>query len=139
MASFRLLAATGFSVAPWSDPERAASGLDPGAPSRITTRFGAQPLRVRCTVGDTVRVQAIRWDATGVEPDSGLGGRLYVPTWVEVPNGALPTAQRPRFAFPYAGYSALIDFAPPVVGHYLLEVRRAREGSALLHFDAEAA
>jgi len=138
MATFRLIASTGFTLAPWTDPARAAGVGDPGAPTRITTRAGVQHARVRSVAGAEVDVLALGWGSLVAPADSELDGRLYVPSWVEVPNMGLNTAQFPSFSRPSPGTSAWIRCKPMVVGHYVLEVRRAREGNVLLHFDAEA-
>lgn len=138
MASFRLIPASGFASTAWTDPARSAGVGDPGAPSRITTRAGVQHARVRCVAGNAVDVLAVGWNSLVAPADSELDGRLYVPSWVEVPNMGLSIALRPTFSRPSPGTSAWIRFTPTVIGHYLLEVRRAREGNVLFHFDAEA-
>jgi len=126
MADFTLVITSGASVVDWADP------VDGSQPSRLNPHAGHPHKRWLGSVGVPVVISAVVNGVTG-PLDGVLGGRLFAAWPVEVPPSILPFAGFGSLP----GISSVVNVTPPVVGHYVIGVRRPDGGLEHIHFDVQ--
>lgn len=97
-------------------------------PSRVTSIEGRQRFAWQATVHRPFQVWAKPDGGAAGDPDTALGGRLFVAWFVESPE--LPLG--PNYS---VGYTSRLYYTPHLVGHFVLVVRRDRGGGVVLHVD----
>ncbi|MEE9395193.1 MAG: hypothetical protein V3W41_22100 [Planctomycetota bacterium] len=116
MADFTVILAAGAANAVWTDPTVT------GKPTRINP-LAALPHRIH-TVSAGLTVHALVGGA--LVADAGLGGRLFLWSWVDIPGGAPPAIT------PTAGTSAEVIFPAArfiTIGHYTILAQRDAGGN----------
>lgn len=110
---------------PWLD--------DTSTPPRINPYTGAQHkyYHVAVPTGTIARIQITASIGGVVLPDSGLGGKLFTPSWMEAPLSSPPMTTSP------SGWSSIIEVDIKNEGHYTMQLTREDGGSVIVHFDAE--
>lgn len=105
---------------------------DTATPPRINPYSGASHkyYHVAIPSGTTPWIQITASVGGLVLPDSKLGGKLFTPSWTEVPS-VKPLTYSP------SSWSSIIELKIEDEGHYTLQITREDGGSVIVHFDAE--
>lgn len=124
MPDFSVRPVSGVTVSAWADPET----ID--KPSRLRSVEGVPQLRWAVT-GAEVEVRCTPDGGAEGAADAALGGRLFLFQFIEHPTLGGPVAYQP------AGFTSIVRWFAPYVGHYTLWLYRPQGGAVVLHFDRE--
>lgn len=99
-------------------------------PTRQNTKQGLPHRYMRFLYGSTITVQLNPTGTSDIVPDTSLGGKLFLASFVEVPTGIYSWSAAP-------GYSSYQWFMPLVRGAFCALFTRDGGGGIVWHFMVE--